>query len=129
MRAAMGGTSIPGPKPTAGHLVLPFEDAPVSDVADWLSAKYPQLTYKRVTMVSSLALLRQKQRRTAWEGWASSGDSPSVEELKRVKQMADERGGLVKVASLIEQVDEMVKAAGGYDKLKAAVASLLKLSE
>src|SRR4051812_42247637 len=82
-------------------------DAPVSDVTDWLSAKYPQLTYNRVTMVSSLALLRQKQRRTAWEAWASSGDSPSLEVLKRVKEMADERGGLEKVAGLIEQVDEM----------------------
>src|SRR5262245_14506354 len=79
-------------------------DAPVSDVADWLSAKYPQLTYKRVTMVSSLALHRQKQRRTAWEEWASSCDSPGVEGLKRVKEMADERRGLEKVASMVEQV-------------------------
>src|SRR4051794_35479252 len=97
-------------------------DATVSDVADWLSAKYPQVTFNRVTMVSSLAMHRQKQRRTAWEGWASSGDSPSVEEVKRVKQMADERGGLEKVASMIQQIDEMAMAAGGFDKLKAAVA-------
>src|SRR4051812_48252903 len=65
-------------------------DAPVNDVAGWLTARYPQLTYNRVTVVSSLASHRQKLRRTAWEGWASSGDSPSVEELKRVKEMADE---------------------------------------
>src|SRR3954454_25264179 len=84
------------------------------------NAKYPQLTYNRVTVVSFLASHRQKLRRTAWEGWASSGDSPSLEELKSVKEMADERGGLAKVAALSEQVDELAKAAGGFDKLKAA---------
>src|SRR4051794_3982265 len=62
-------------------------DAPVNDVADWLTARYPQLTFNRVTVVSSLALHRQKQRRTAWEGWASSSDTPSLEILKRVKEM------------------------------------------
>jgi hypothetical protein len=58
---------------------------------------------------------RQPKRRRAEEAWASSSDSPSVEELKRVKEMADERGGLEKVASLIGQVDEMAKAVGGVD--------------
>jgi hypothetical protein len=54
-------------------------------------------------------------------------DKPTVDELKKVKALVQEHGGIDEVAKLVDAVAVMAKAVGGFDRLKTALDDLREL--
>jgi hypothetical protein len=94
-------------------------------VKEWITRVYPTVSYKDSTFNSSLSSIRKKLK-----GDHDDVDGePTVNDLLRVKEMADAIGGVDQVVSLLDKVDSFAKKVGGLGRLRQCLAGLKKLGK
>jgi hypothetical protein len=105
--------------------------AAVGDVEKWIKRKYPKLQFSRQTLSSTLSTQRRKTLEEMGllpDKAGAEGADPTVDDLKRVKQIAAARGGVEELMSLVQKVEDVAKEVGGLEKLKKSLNDLKTLT-
>ncbi len=80
---------------------------------------------------SNLVTVRKREPgpagRKLQAGSPPAPSGPTVEDLLKVKELADQYEGINKMASMVSEVERLAAQVGGLDKLKACLDALNKL--
>jgi hypothetical protein len=92
-------------------------------VKDWINSHYPTLCFKDSTFNSSLSSIRKKFKADT----DGLNGEPTVNDLLKVKEMADADGGIAGLVALLDKVDTLAKKVGGIARLRQCITGLQKL--
>jgi hypothetical protein len=92
-------------------------------VKEWITRHHATLRFKESTFNSSLSSIRKKLK-TDTNG---INGEPTVNDLLKVKEMADANGGIGEIIALLDKVDNLAKRVGGIGRLRQCIAGLQKL--
>jgi hypothetical protein len=102
-------------------------------VGDWIRKNHPSLTFKEATLSSSLSNVKKELRGNGGKApsgrgrRARSAGEPTLTDLFRVKDLAEERGGVEQVRGQIDQVLELAGKVGGLERLQRCLSALKTL--
>jgi hypothetical protein len=99
-------------------------EANKNDVEGWIKAKHPSLKYKESTLNTTLSNIRKKLR---GDGNGSSGPQPTLNDLLKVKKLAEEQGGVDDLIARIEKMETVAAQVGGVNRLRQCLAALKKI--
>ena len=99
-------------------------DSSRSEVEGWIKAKYPSMQYKDATLNSSLSNIRKKLREG---GNGPAGGQTTLNDLLKVKVLADEQGGVDGLLAQIEKMESLAAKAGGLSRLRQCLTALKKI--
>jgi hypothetical protein len=101
------------------------DDASKKAVSNWIKEHHPNLTFKESTLNSSLSSIRKKLKGET----GPSGQEPTINELLKVKQLAEEQGGVDHLLAQIEKVDTLARKLGGLPRLRRCLEGLKRLGK
>lgn len=110
-------------KPVVAEIWRSMPTATAKEIAD----EYHRRTGDTVSIptVNNAKPADLKRPRTAKKAAESrDGTGPTVEDLKKVKELAAEVGGLEKLSQMVRQVDDVAAKVGGLDRLQASIDAL-----
>jgi hypothetical protein len=94
-----------------------------SKVKEWIAKYHPTLRFKESTFNSSLSSIRKKFKADS----DSPNGEPTVNDLLRVKEIADTNGGIAELVALLEKLDTLASKVGGIGRLRQCITGLQKL--
>lgn len=111
-------------------------EATTAEVKNWISREYPGYLYNQDSLASSLSTLKKKlagavlaerPRQTVSRPSPLVPPAPTVDDLLRVKQVADENGGVEELLKAVQAVSDLANDVGGIETLLKCLVTLHKL--
>ncbi len=115
-------------------------DKETTHYLDWVIGRWPGLVASEASFNTALSQQRKKARgeggagakTTTPLGWRTSGplpgSPPSVDDLMRVKKIADEQGGVFDLLGMVKTVQGLADEVGGIDRLRRCLEVLFDLT-